>query len=180
MTAEFKGGYDLTEQVMFQGKPWSTLTKPSRFFTTYRKYIQVLAWADTEDDYKKWIGAVESRVRSLTMDLGSVRFMNAVVPWPDHFDRPDDDCQEFAGSIFIGIDYVIPPEESINRRIDLSEKCQLFLDNMWADKKVRNEHMFFFMKLFSRSQVPDYVFPEGLPVRKTKQFELSRCHRKSS
>ena len=164
MTAEFKRGYHLTHKVIFEGEPWTILLARSKFFTTYRKYVQVTAWADTKDNYNRWIGTLESRIRTLGQELESVRFMDGVYLWPEHFDGPDGEGHEFAGCFFIGIQYCIPEEESVQRKIDISEPCQKFINVMY-DPKYRTEHMFMFVKLLSRSEMPDFVFPEGRPAR---------------
>jgi poly(A) polymerase len=166
---EFRRGYKWTRKVMFEGEPWLTVTQPSRFFTTYRKYVQILVWADTKEDFNSWIGAVESRVRRFSQELEVLRFMNSAVPWPEHYDHPDNEGHEFAGTIFLGIDFAIPPEESVDRRIDISEPCQRFMDQLYHDR-VRNDHMFLFVKVLARESMPEYLFPQGRPLRRTKKF----------
>jgi poly(A) polymerase Pap1 len=103
---------------------------------------------------------VESRVKSFAQQIEVVRFMTAAVPWPQHFDGADEEGHEYAGSFFIGIDYLIPPEESVDRRIDISEPCQRFIDSIYADK-LRGETMHMFVKLLTRRSMPDCVFPGG-------------------
>jgi poly(A) polymerase len=166
MTQEFKRGFTLAKKSITEGEPWANLVKPSTFFNTYRKYVQVLVWAASRDDYQKWIGTVESRIRAFAQQIEVVRFMTGAVPWPGHFDGADEEGHEWAGSFFIGVDYLIPPEESVDRRIDISDPCQRFIDSMYADKQ-RTENMHMFVKLLARGSMPDCVFPAGRPPRKT-------------
>jgi poly(A) polymerase len=167
MVAEFKRGYKLVQKVLLSGEKWGIVTAPTRFFTNYPKYVEVDIWATTKEDYGKWVGVVESRVRKLAQSLEIVRFMDNACCYPDHFDRPDDDGHEFAGCFFIGIAYSIPAEESISRRIDISEPCQKFINETYAHR-LRTDQMFIFVKLVARQAMPDFLFPGGRPMRKAK------------
>jgi poly(A) polymerase Pap1 len=70
------------------------------------------------------------------------------------------------GSFFIGIEYAIPPEESVDRRIFISEPCQKFINTMYSGK-LRTNGMHVFVKLLARAAMPDCMFPNGRPPRKT-------------
>jgi poly(A) polymerase Pap1 len=123
-------------------------------------------WTASKEDYQKWIGTIESRIRGFAQQLEFVRFMLSAVPWPAHFDGADEEGHDWAGSFFIGIEYAIPPEESVDRRIDISEPCQRFINTMYSDKS-RTDSMHMFVKLLARAAMPDCVFPNGRPPRKT-------------
>lgn len=160
MTMEFRRGYKLAKKIILEGEDWAILTVRPRFFTTYRKYVQVLVWADTQDVFSEWISTVESRIRKLGQRLELVRFMKGAYVWPEYFERKDDEGHEFAACFFIGIDYEIPEEENVVRSIDLSEPCQNFMEMMY-DKRLRTEQMHMFIRLVNRNDLPDYLFPEG-------------------
>ena len=164
MTAEFRRGYFLTNKIISEGEPWSILLVRPKFFTTYRKYVQVQAWADTKEDFQKWIGGVEALVRWLGQELEKVRFMEGAYVWPEYFEGPDNEGHEFCASFFIGIQYCIPEEESVIRKIDISDPCQRFINKCYSSRN-KTEHMFMFVKLVARAAMPDYVFPEGRPTK---------------
>lgn len=161
MIREFTRGYLKTKDVLFNGEYWDVVVTPSNFFMMYRTYVQVIAWATTNDDFNKWIGKVESRIRTLTTYLETEsNFIKGVYIWPDHFDHPDDEGHPFAGSFFIALEYEIPKEENVERRIDISNACQRFIDNVYRVKEP-TENIGLNMKKLTRSMLPDYVFPNG-------------------
>jgi hypothetical protein len=43
------------------------------------------------------------------------------------------------------------------------------MDQLYHDR-VRNDHMFLFVKVLARESMPEYLFPHDRPLRKTKKF----------
>lgn len=48
---------------------WDTLFEPFPFFEAYKNYLQIDINAENADDYRKWKGWVESRLRTLTLKV---------------------------------------------------------------------------------------------------------------
>ena len=167
MMKEFRRGYKYTNEVIFKGREWSEVAEPSNFFMQYRRYVEVIIWGGTKEEYDIWSGFVESKIRRLGNSLECIRFMTGVYIWPDFFDHQDEEGHEFAGSFFLAIEYDIPKEESIDRRIDISEQCQDFINELYKSV-LRTEKMGVNMKLRERSMLPDFVFPHGRPEPKHK------------
>lgn len=53
---------------------WDTLFEPYPFFEAYKHYLQIDITAENDDDLRKWKGWVESRLRQLTLKVGTVFF----------------------------------------------------------------------------------------------------------
>lgn len=53
---------------------WDTLFEPYPFFEAYKHYLQIDITAENDDDLRKWKGWVESRLRQLTLKVGTVLF----------------------------------------------------------------------------------------------------------
>ncbi|KAH0788359.1 poly(A) polymerase gamma [Histomonas meleagridis] len=168
MVHEFKRGYKYTLKVFQEGEEWKCLIQPTHFFVNCRKYVRVQVWASTAEELNKWVQTVEAQIRKLTLALESVRFMNAVYAYPKHFDRQDDEGHEFSSNFFLGLEYCIPKEESVERRIDISEYAQKFIDDMY-DSPNRTPQMGLFMHLIDRMLMVPYVFEDGRPVKKHRK-----------
>ncbi|KAJ1519933.1 hypothetical protein ONE63_004168 [Megalurothrips usitatus] len=69
MEDEFKQGLAITDEIMFGRQTWDKLFEPPNFFTKYRHYIVLLAFAATPEDQLEWCGLVESKVRHLIVSL---------------------------------------------------------------------------------------------------------------
>lgn len=48
---------------------WDMLFEPYPFFEAYKNYLQIDINAENADDYQKWKGWVESRLRTLTLKV---------------------------------------------------------------------------------------------------------------
>lgn len=167
MTIEFKRGYKMTKDVIFKGFLWDVVTAPSNFFMQYKQYLQVIAWSNNQDNFIKWVSTVESRIVKLS-GIENIRFINGAYIWPSYFEHPDEEGHQNAGSFFIGLDYDIPEEESVERRINISERCQNFIDALYKQLNGKTEESGLQMKLRKRPMLPDFVFPNGRPEPKHK------------
>lgn len=167
MTIEFKRGFKMTRDVLFKGYLWDVVVAPSNFFMQYKRYLQITAWSNNQDNFIKWISTVESRIVKLS-GLENIRFVNGAYIWPSYFEHQDEEGHQNAGSFFIGLDYDIPKEESVERRINISELCQKFIDAMYKQLNGKIDESGLLMKLRSRPMLPDFVFPKGRPEPKHK------------
>lgn len=48
---------------------WDTLFESYDFFEAYKNYLQIDISAENADDFRKWKGWVESRLRQLTLKV---------------------------------------------------------------------------------------------------------------
>lgn len=173
MIHEFKRGYKYTERVLNEGTEWKTLIEPSHFFVNYKKYVRVQIWATNAEEFNKWVQTVEAQIRKLTLALESVRFMTAVYAYPQHFDRKDDEGHEYSSSFYLGLEYNIPKEESVERRIDISEQAQKFIDDMYESPN-RTNQMGLFLYLIDKMIIQDYLCPEGRPPKKHRHQKTTQ------
>ncbi|KAK8899522.1 hypothetical protein M9Y10_001838 [Tritrichomonas musculus] len=167
LTTEFKRGYHMTRKVILEGYLWDVVVTPSNFFMQYRRYLQVTAWSNNKDNFNKWIGIVESRILKLT-NLEGLLFINWAFIWPSYFEHPDEEGHQNAGHFFIALEYNIPKEESVEKRIDISDVCQKFIDTLYKHIIGKTDENGLSMKVRSRSMLPDFVFPNGRPEPKHK------------
>jgi poly(A) polymerase len=52
---EFKRGAEVTMKIEQGTLPWTALFEKSDFFTRYKAYVQVDAFAATEEEHRKWL-----------------------------------------------------------------------------------------------------------------------------
>jgi poly(A) polymerase len=106
---EFNFFKQFTNMINGQGHTrftWRDIFTDIDFFSYYTCYLQIDVLATNEEDYKKWHGFVESRLRFLIKFLEEI-IQIKVHPYPRDF-AISDSKYDYSGSFFFGIEFVDP------------------------------------------------------------------------
>lgn len=166
MTEEFQRGHDLCEAMESNKAEWDTLFEPYPFFEAYRNYLQIDINAENADDYRKWKGWVESRLRTLTLKIERHTYnMLQCHPHPGEF---TDNCKPFHSCYFMGLqrkkEVPAGEGEQFDIRMTVDEfKQTVNMYTLWKPgMEIRVSHV-------KRKSIPSFVFPGGIrPSRPTK------------
>lgn len=117
-------GYQITDKIIQKKDKWETLFTAHEFFQTYRHYLVVRAWANTPEEFKEWVGLVESKLRLLTLQLETnIRVKLAHVN-PKSFPVKD---SEVATQWFVGLHFM-KSDGTQRVNIDLTYDIHMFAD----------------------------------------------------
>lgn len=86
ITAEFKRGMEVINEIEERKASWSKLFAKSEFFYTYKNYIQIIGLSRTHEQHKIWSGYLESRIRHFTTKLEYVTHIAGAPPFPEMFE----------------------------------------------------------------------------------------------
>jgi poly(A) polymerase len=86
VTTEFTRAAQIMTQVESSGE-WCKLFEPSKFFETYKFYLQIDCIASTADEQRSWVGFMESRLRHLIRRLEMTPGIKSAHPFPSCFDN---------------------------------------------------------------------------------------------
>jgi poly(A) polymerase len=148
MLQEFKAGFKMTDKVIRGKKGWADVVKDTNFFEKYRYYVQVKVTADSEADFRTWLGTVESRIRRLSLNLEAIEHVEAAVTFPRPFA-----ASPVAGSFFIALAIKKGPNGE-TAKVDISPETKRFLTEIMSipDRKP------------SWKAIPDVVPRKNLPL----------------
>lgn len=102
---------------------WKDLFNEIDFFSYYSCYLQIDVVATNEEDFKKWHGFVESRLRFLIKNLEEVVQIK-VHPFPKDFTIFDSKF-DFISTYFFGIDFIDPEDMSNFKNLPYSISMNL-------------------------------------------------------
>jgi len=151
---EFKRGREITFAIENGKKNWEELIDQFPFWEKYNFYLRVDCKAKTEEDHRRWVGYVESRIRFLKLEnTVGVKYVH---PHPGPFEYKEENWP-FVSAFFLGlkIDIKLTKERGVN--VDLTLAVIDFSRgiNDWREK---TEGMEINVNLIKRSQLPDFVF----------------------
>lgn len=107
--ADAKKGADEPKKVP---EGWNELFKSSEFFGSFKRYLQIDVSADNPDNFKRWKGLVESRIRLLIQRLEETGFLKHIRPYPPGF-TTNTNLPSGAGiTFFEGLEFH-PPNRSV-------------------------------------------------------------------
>ncbi|XP_021745850.1 nuclear poly(A) polymerase 1-like [Chenopodium quinoa] len=165
MTEEFQRGYEICEAMESNKGDWDSLFEPYPFFTAYGNYLQIDINAENADDYQKWKGWVESRLRTLTLKIERHTYnMLQCHPHPGEF---TDESKPFHSSYFMGLQSIkeVPAgeREQFDIRMTVDEfKQTVNMYTMWKPgMEIRVSHV-------RQKKIPAFVFPGGIRPRSTR------------
>lgn len=167
MTEEFQRGNEICEAMEANKADWDTLFEPYQFFEAYKNYLQIDITAENADDFRKWKGWVESRLRQLTLKIERHTF-NMLQCHPHPGDFPDT-SRPFHCCFFMGLQrkrgVPVSEGEQFDIRITVDEfKHNVHSYSLWKPgMEIRVMHV-------KRKSIPTFVFPGGVrPSRPSKQ-----------
>lgn len=107
---------------------WQRLFDMSEFFVSFRRYIQIDVFAEAEDQFKRWNGLVESRLRHLVARIEDWGFAKVIQPYPTGFKNNPDLKPGCGQTFFIGLTFTPPPSTNStptnnNNNLDNSEQA---------------------------------------------------------
>lgn len=141
-------------------------------FLKHKKFLCLIAYAETEEDHLKWIGWVESRMKFLVKFLGEVECVN-VYPYPKPFQHISV-SYKVASAFYIGIDI----ETSTPKSVDLRTPVKEFMSRIDStDYEHRKEGMGVKLVDIYAYDLPEYVFfDHRRPPKKRKRKRKNAVH----
>lgn len=172
MTEEFQRGNEICEAMEANKTTWDALFEPYPFFEAYKNYLQIDINAENADDYRKWKGWVESRLRTLTLKIERHTYnMLQCHPHPGEF---TDKSKPFHCCYFMGLqrkkEVPVGEGEQFDIRMTVEEfKQTVNMYSLWKPgMEIRVSHV-------KRRTIPAFVFPGGVrPSRPTRSSAEGR------
>ncbi|KNA24682.1 hypothetical protein SOVF_013410 [Spinacia oleracea] len=165
MTEEFQRGHEICEAMESSNGDWDMLFEPYPFFEAYKNYLQIDINAENADDYQKWKGWVESRLRTLTLKIERHTYnMLQCHPHPGEF---TDNSKPFHSCYFMGLQRKKEVPASEGEQFDIRMTVDDFrqtvnMYTMWKPgMEIRVSHV-------KRRSIPAFVFPGGIRPRPAK------------
>lgn len=82
MQAEFERGAEVCKRIEDGTASWKDLMAPSDFFDRYKWYLAIIASTGTEEAMHTWSGTVESKLRTLVVNLEqNTPIIQVAHPW---------------------------------------------------------------------------------------------------
>lgn len=169
---EFKRGLDITYDIESgkNNKTWEDLIEPFPFWEKYKYYLRIDCKAKTEEDHRRWVGFVESRIRFIILKLENTFGVKYVHPHPDSL-KFDDENWPFCSAFFLGLRFDIKLTKERGAKVDLTPAVIDFRKaiNEWPSK---TEGMEINVNSINREQLPDFVFgdkPRPTPPQKKRK-----------
>ncbi|XP_048443630.1 nuclear poly(A) polymerase 1 [Pyrus x bretschneideri] len=166
MLEEFQRGNEICEAMEANKADWDTLFESYAFFKAYKNYLQIDISAENADDFRKWKGWVESRLRQLTLKIERHSYdMLQCHPHPGDF---SDRSRPFHSSFFMGLQRKQGVPVAEGEQFDIRGTVEEFKNavNLYMLLKrgmeIRVSHV-------KRRNIPNFVFPGGVrPLRPSK------------
>nr|XP_011466871.1 PREDICTED: nuclear poly(A) polymerase 1-like [Fragaria vesca subsp. vesca] len=180
MTGEFQRGYDICKAMEIatdKEADWGTLFESYAFFDAHKWYLQIFISAGCADDFRKWKGWVESRLRQLTLIVENETHGKLQCrPYPGDFS--DKSLTFHNCSFFMGLqpNPQFPANRGEKLHFDLTRCAGEF---KWAVKNgytSRKTGMDIGVSLVKK--IPEFVFPGG--IRPSCTPNVTRERRKRS
>ncbi|KAL2895827.1 Nuclear poly(A) polymerase 1 [Bienertia sinuspersici] len=150
---------------------WDMLFESYPFFEAYKNYLQIDISAENGDDFRKWKGWVESRLRTLTLKIERHTYnMLQCHPHPGEF---TDKSKPFHCWFFMGLqrkkEVPVGEGEQFDIRMTVDEfKQTVNMYTLWKPgMEIRVSHV-------KRRSIPAFVFPGGIRPRPTKSSGESK------
>ncbi|KAL6129531.1 hypothetical protein ACLB2K_072881 [Fragaria x ananassa] len=173
MSGEFRRGNEICKGMEAGHEAdWHTLFESYPFFEECKNYLQISIKAGDADDFRKWKGWVESRLRQLILKIEKhTSGMLQCRPYPGDF---SDKSLPFHSSYFMGLQrkHGVPVNEGELHHIDITgcvDEFKRAVDE-YVSKKIGMEIC---VSLAKQRDIPDFVFPG-------KSLGRSPCEAKAS
>ncbi|CAL8159295.1 unnamed protein product [Prunus armeniaca] len=166
MLEEFQRGNEICEAMEANKADWDTLFESYEFFEAYKNYLQIDISAENADDFRKWKGWVESRLRQLTLKIERHTYdMLQCHPHPGDF---SDKSRPFHSSYFMGLQRKQGVPVTEGEQFDIRATVEEFKQSvnrytlLVHGMEIRVSHV-------KRRNIPNFVFPgEVRPLRPSK------------
>eukprot|EP00475_Leptophrys_vorax_P042319 TRINITY_DN7983_c0_g1_i1.p1 TRINITY_DN7983_c0_g1~~TRINITY_DN7983_c0_g1_i1.p1 ORF type:complete len:787 (+),score=186.65 TRINITY_DN7983_c0_g1_i1:53-2413(+) len=172
METEFTRGRDFYAHIVGKvatSKEFEKLFKPTEIFLEHKDFVQVLAWANNEEDYLSWAGWIESKMRFLISYMDSAPGVDAF-PFPNAFKHTLDSDKPYCSSFFIGLEFKDFLLKEKKPKIDLKQPISEFLKLAEGNFEGKKDTMQIKICHLRSYQLPDYVFfDERRPTKKKRK-----------
>lgn len=153
---------------------WQQLFKLSEFFASFKRYLQIDIFADTESNFKKWSGLVESRLRHLVLRMEEWGYARFIQPYPTGFTNNPDLKPGCSQTFFIGLTFSPPPvrpdaqsDGTARPTVDISAPVRLWKRQV-KDWPNRDPTMDVQVNIMQRAKLPSFV-QSLIPKEATKK-----------
>jgi poly(A) polymerase len=154
---EFNRGREITFDIENgKNKTWVDLIEEFPFWEEYKYYLRIDCKAKTEEDHRKWVGFVESRIRFIILKLENTFGVKYVHPRPDTIKFQEENWR-FVSAFFLGLRFDVKLTKEHGANVDLTPAVIDFRKaiNEWRDK---TEGMEISVNHIKCLQLPDFVF----------------------
>ncbi|XP_031570130.1 poly(A) polymerase type 3-like [Actinia tenebrosa] len=165
MQEEFFIGFKNSEDVQNGKANWDILFVPFNFFSRYKHYIVLSAFAASQDNLLEWIGLVESKVRTLVLSLENNAYITLAHVNSTSYGPLESEKDKFVTRWFIGL--LFKKTENVN--IDLTSEIQMFTNtvhNQAISTKLIKDGMTIEAKHVRRKQLNKYLPPGVFKMKK--------------
>jgi poly(A) polymerase len=173
MESEFKRGQEICASIVAQ-RVWAKdnfkeLFKPTDIFLDHKDFIQVLVWAANEEDFHKWSGWIESKMRFLITGIDNSPGVTAY-PFPNAFNHEGHSESQYCAAFYIGLEFGEFLLKDKKPKIDLKPPISDFLALVEGDFENKLETMKIVISHVRNYELPEYVFfDERRPQKKKKR-----------
>lgn len=139
---EAEADKEVDDSVKKGTEAWQGLFKPSEFFGIFRRYLKIDVFADTVENFKRWNGLVESRLRHLILRLEEWGFAKLIQPYPTGFRSNPELATGCGQTFFFGLSFSPPSNPSepggapTRPTVDLSSPVRMWKQQVksWSEK----------------------------------------------
>ena len=161
---EFEFSTKLTKLINEEKKlPWKALFNRLNIFNKYNAYLQIDVLSKNEEDFKKWFGYIESKLRILIKFMEDI-YQVKVHPYPNNFNITDNKFP-FAKAYFFGMQFINPELHNLKDDFKKEQYLKIFLREPVSkfcakinDPKLRNSNtMNMRIRDKHRNQIPKEI-----------------------
>jgi len=133
------------------------------FFTKYKAYLKLTLWANSANNFRKWFGWIESKLRILISNLEQTEGIKGARPYPNSFPEPT--VYMFSCTFYIGL-------LGVGRNVDLAPPVYSFKDMIyeWVEKI---EGMDLVIIAVKSKDIPQEVVQSEKVVKKIKLDDIN-------
>ena len=159
LTHEFKYAEKLALEILEKSKSWQILIQTPVFFNHWKYYVHILLKTDNENLLKDWTGFVQSKIKSLIINLENIRFIEHAYPFPKFFDSSNQHDYPYTTSAFVALKYHIPKTENSSRAISITGPVNDWIKEMkfFRGSKFNINEVDIICNPLKRSELPSYV-----------------------
>jgi len=173
---EFNRGKEITFEIENgKNKTWDDLIEPFPFWEKYKNYLRIDCKAKTEEDHRKWVGFVESRIRFIILKLENTFGVKYVHPHPDTIKYQEENWP-FVSAFFLGLRIDVKATKEHGAKVDVTPAVIDFRKaiNEWRDK---TDGMEINVNSIKGTQLPDFVFGDSPRPSQLTKKERDKVHK---
>jgi len=156
---EFRRGYEMVRSVEAQKTKWNRVHDPFPYFTHFGHFLWLEILAKTDEEYQKFSGWIESKLRILTKQLETVSGM-IIHPNPEQYDlRGSDPDWPFGCGMFIAMAFYEDRGAYVGQKVDLRPALSQFVDviSQWSERDQYSGEILLRLKQIRGSELPGYA-----------------------